>query len=190
MPSETPEKGVASATPNGDRDVNTATGEFENEKSNVSSSSGSGKKDTKESKSPLAPSGKGKGGQTTQGESWTIMRPLRMKGLKSREAPHATFPENDDGRPLKTTDSKNTASTQTGVGEVEVLSSDSARATMGGHDTGHDGGRDASADLEGDLGQREYRVYKRRWFGLVQIVLLNILVSWDVSHYNSQHAER
>jgi hypothetical protein len=26
-----------------------------------------------------------------------------------------------------------------------------------------------------------YRVYKIRWFGLVQLVLLNIIVSWDVS---------
>jgi len=26
-----------------------------------------------------------------------------------------------------------------------------------------------------------YRVYKRRWFGLLQLVLLNIIVSWDVS---------
>jgi FLVCR family MFS transporter 7 len=26
-----------------------------------------------------------------------------------------------------------------------------------------------------------FRVYKRRWFGLAQLVLLNIVVSWDVS---------
>jgi hypothetical protein len=26
-----------------------------------------------------------------------------------------------------------------------------------------------------------YRVYKRRWFGLMQLVLLNIIISWDVS---------
>ena len=25
-----------------------------------------------------------------------------------------------------------------------------------------------------------YRTYKRRWFGLVQLILLNIVVSWDV----------
>lgn len=25
-----------------------------------------------------------------------------------------------------------------------------------------------------------YKVYKRRWFGLIQLVLLNIIVSWDV----------
>jgi hypothetical protein len=25
-----------------------------------------------------------------------------------------------------------------------------------------------------------FRVYKRRWFGLIQLILLNIVVSWDV----------
>ncbi|KAI9877164.1 MAG: hypothetical protein M1830_004646 [Pleopsidium flavum] len=29
------------------------------------------------------------------------------------------------------------------------------------------------------VGQIPYRVYKRRWFGLIQLVLLNIVVSWD-----------
>lgn len=26
----------------------------------------------------------------------------------------------------------------------------------------------------------QYKVYKRRWFGLMQLVLMNIIVSWDV----------
>lgn len=30
----------------------------------------------------------------------------------------------------------------------------------------------------------EYKVYKRRWFGLVQLTLLNIIVSWDVSGFS------
>ena len=29
--------------------------------------------------------------------------------------------------------------------------------------------------------QPQYRVYKRRWIGLWQLVLLNIVISWDVS---------
>lgn len=28
---------------------------------------------------------------------------------------------------------------------------------------------------------QQYRVYKRRWMGLIQLVLLNIIISWDVS---------
>lgn len=31
-----------------------------------------------------------------------------------------------------------------------------------------------------------YKLYKRRWFGLIQLVLLNIVVSWDVSTSNSK----
>lgn len=29
--------------------------------------------------------------------------------------------------------------------------------------------------------ERVYKVYKRRWFGLVELVLLNVVASWDVS---------
>ena len=34
---------------------------------------------------------------------------------------------------------------------------------------------------EGDANSTRYKVYKRRWFGLLQLTLLNIIVSWDVS---------
>lgn len=48
-----------------------------------------------------------------------------------------------------------------------------------------DGGGDGDADgTAGDVapGRRvEYKVYKRRWFGLLQLTLLNVIVSWDVS---------
>ncbi len=39
----------------------------------------------------------------------------------------------------------------------------------------------AQAAVPAEEQQIEYKVYKRRWFGLVQLVLLNIVVSWDVS---------
>jgi hypothetical protein len=32
-----------------------------------------------------------------------------------------------------------------------------------------------------------FKVYKRRWFGLAQLVLLNVVVSWDVSIYPISH---
>jgi hypothetical protein len=41
----------------------------------------------------------------------------------------------------------------------------------------------AGARPEGELAvatPRTYKTYKRRWFGLLQLVLLNIIVSWDV----------
>lgn len=40
---------------------------------------------------------------------------------------------------------------------------------------------------EDDIGQGRYRVYKRRWFGLAQLVLLNIVVSWDVRWLPGSH---
>lgn len=48
------------------------------------------------------------------------------------------------------------------------------------------GGPQGQAELDGivvpaEERQIEYKVYKRRWFGLIQLVLLNIVVSWDVS---------
>lgn len=30
----------------------------------------------------------------------------------------------------------------------------------------------------------EYRTYKRRWFGLVQLTLMNMMVSWGVSNHS------
>jgi FLVCR family MFS transporter 7 len=42
-----------------------------------------------------------------------------------------------------------------------------------------DGDEDVGEGNGGDV--VVYKVYKRRWFGLVQLVLLNIIVSWDVS---------
>jgi hypothetical protein len=53
-----------------------------------------------------------------------------------------------------------------------------------------DGGREAGRGVEGGAavngeaapGAGTFQVYKRRWFGLFQLALLNIIVSWDVSY--------
>ena len=42
--------------------------------------------------------------------------------------------------------------------------------------------RGTEDELLGDNSDTQFRVYKRRWFGLIQLVLLNIVVSWDVSY--------
>jgi FLVCR family MFS transporter 7 len=47
-----------------------------------------------------------------------------------------------------------------------------SRGTEGGH---------TANETHGD-GATTYKVYKRRWFGLFQLALLNIIVSWDVSN--------
>ncbi|KAL8761570.1 MAG: hypothetical protein Q9194_007676, partial [Teloschistes cf. exilis] len=45
--------------------------------------------------------------------------------------------------------------------------------------SGSDAVRDARDSSGGDQAPTMYRVYKRRWFGLLQLVLMNIIVSWD-----------
>ncbi|KAI4265148.1 MAG: hypothetical protein L6R38_009622, partial [Xanthoria sp. 2 TBL-2021] len=48
--------------------------------------------------------------------------------------------------------------------------------TIGGHVSGVDAAPDNG---EHEQAPPVYRVYKRRWFGLMQLVLMNIIVSWD-----------
>lgn len=43
-------------------------------------------------------------------------------------------------------------------------------------------------DAEGD-GRVVYKVYKRRFFGLFQLALLNVIVSWDVSTFLGMNDE-
>ena len=47
-------------------------------------------------------------------------------------------------------------------------------------------GEEEAAPIVG--GRIEYRVYRIRWFGLAQLILLNIVVSWDVSAIHLQCA--
>lgn len=59
------------------------------------------------------------------------------------------------------------------------------RSGIGGDGAADEGlgrGR-GSSDGNGEAGLNggTFKVYRRRWFGLVQLVLLNIIVSWDVS---------
>lgn len=46
----------------------------------------------------------------------------------------------------------------------------------------NDEGQSSGGEAVGDGAFQFYKVYKRRWFGLVQLTLLNIVVSWDVSN--------
>lgn len=39
---------------------------------------------------------------------------------------------------------------------------------------------ETSTTIQDGEQQPRYRTYKRRWFGLLQLTLMNIVVSWDV----------
>jgi hypothetical protein len=64
---------------------------------------------------------------------------------------------------------------------------------MGGTSSSSKGGEGDAGSARADVAEQtplhaEYRVYKRRFFGLFQLVLLNIIVSWDVSCCRSSPA--
>ncbi|KAF2434477.1 MFS general substrate transporter [Tothia fuscella] len=65
----------------------------------------------------------------------------------------------DNKRPLESRDTSRTVESSANVESLER--------------------RDSEAELRGHDEARQFRVYKRRWFGLFQLVLLNIVVSWD-----------
>jgi len=133
---------------------------------------------------------------------WTmIMRPLKKKNRGTADAAttvtanaYASGVTNDD----KTNgDLKNTPtheSSLAGVGEVETLNelrsddglleNDDEPRSAGDRGASYSGNNDGSMDAgrsAGMIGTSQYKTYKRRWFGLFQLVLLNIVVSWDVS---------
>lgn len=41
--------------------------------------------------------------------------------------------------------------------------------------------RSSESEEQGGNAAPGYRTYKRRWLGLAQLTLMNIIVSWDVS---------
>jgi hypothetical protein len=142
-----------------------------------------------ESKKAPTPTGKAHGESIIPG--WTIMRPLRMKAMgrskKPAEGTNGTVSERRSGseegdvenRGLKGVKTNGTASS---AGDMEGLTE--MRSDDGLLDDGEGqmpGGGDATRESGTTENVIVYKVYKRRWFGLVQLVLLNIIVSWDVS---------
>ena len=134
---------------------------------------------------------------------WTIMRPLRKRGNKSSAtATKADTSANVTGTngidskadgDLKITETNDSGD---GVGQVEALhdlrsddellgdeDEERGRTTRESGNAGDHTlqGNDGTAEERTAAGAVEYKVYKRRWFGLFQLVLLNIIVSWDVS---------
>jgi FLVCR family MFS transporter 7 len=132
---------------------------------------------------------------------WTIMRPLRG----STKASAATTTALDgvgvgvDGKgtsDLKVTETNGAGDAYDDVGEVEALQQIRSHDEFLGPDdregpcgAARENGDPTEHPLQGNgaasvertaTGAGEYKVYKRRWFGLVQLVLLNIIVSWDV----------
>lgn len=95
----------------------------------------------------------------------------------------STSTDSDSGSVISTT--------LDGAGTTEGALSSAGATAGGGVGLGIGVGIDGAGDEDGRNEQQVerdsegrpvvYKVYKRRWFGLVQLTLLNIIVSWDVS---------
>ena len=126
---------------------------------------------------------------------WTIMRPLRRKGKGSASVPMTANGNASTNNSKLEDDLKVTVTHDSGdgIGEVEALhevrSDDELLEAEDDREpsrVARQGQRNDNMPSNGHVTERtlsggEYKVYKRRWFGLVQLVLLNIVVSWDVS---------
>ncbi len=135
---------------------------------------------------------------------WTLLGTMKMRSLKGRDstsaasAPSAASTNVGNGGSIDSKQNDELKVTQThssgdgpgGVGDIEALhevrSDDELLGDEGGSapqrvTAGTQGGNNGGEVVERTASGGQYKVYKRRWFGLVQLVLLNIIVSWDVS---------
>ena len=138
--------------------------------------------DTTKSATKLRFFGKEKDESAETVPGWTIMRPLKRNNLGEQ----STAKGNGTSKVTRV----ETNSSGDGIGEVEPMNdlrsddglleddNDPARRPQGSRHAFHHGNDEQN---NGTGGMREYKVYKRRYFGLFQLVLLNIVVSWDVS---------
>jgi flagellar capping protein FliD len=107
---------------------------------------------------------------------------------KHSEVKYDTLPTGDELEPTNTENSvgyQNAREAQMSeFGTNEALIGDGVQGEYLGQEENHHemprfpgiGGEDVIDEPVGT-----YKVYKRRWFGLVQLALLNIVTSWDVS---------
>lgn len=135
---------------------------------------------------------------------WTIMRPLKRNSGKKIEAGTKLIPNvsrslsqssNEAENDLKTIGTNRTNGSGDGyggIGDVETLhevrSDDELLEAEDEREPRHRGQRarhtpqSNGSHVDGtEGGDIQYKVYKRRWFGLFQLVLLNVIISWDVS---------
>ena len=135
---------------------------------------------------------------------FSFLRTIKMRGLKGRGSGSASPAPSTDSNvgngngsgidsknndELEVTQSNGSGDGPDRIGEVEALHEvrsddellgDDERGSTTLRGGAQEGGNNSTgaADV---VGGRVYKVYKRRWFGLIQLVLLNIIVSWDVS---------
>lgn len=142
---------------------------------------------------------------------FSFLRTMKMRGLKGRGSGSAAPApstdsnvsngngsgiDNKNNDELKVTQSNGSGDGPDRIGEIEALHEVRSDDELLGDDErgsttlsggAQEGGNNSTGAADA-VGGRVYKVYKRRWFGLVQLALLNIIVSWDVSSIEVQPA--
>lgn len=136
-----------------------------------------------------------------------MMRPLRRKAGKSSSPSGSSAIPNTvattDSSPEDDYDSAQNKGSGYGLTHSETLHEVTSEDGLlpehqvqgraaGNSDSNNDAQHQGSAPGNGALAGEgpDFKVYKRRWFGVVQLVLLNTIVSWDVSSLPSAPASR
>ncbi|KAH8765763.1 major facilitator superfamily domain-containing protein [Hyaloscypha finlandica] len=133
---------------------------------------------------------------------FSFLRTMKMRGLKGRGSGSASPAPSTDSNvgngngsgidsknndELEVTQSNGSGDGPDRIGEVEALHEvrsddellgDDERGSTTLRGGAQEGGNNSTGAADA-VGGRVYKVYKRRWFGLIQLVLLNIIVSWD-----------
>ena len=132
---------------------------------------------------------------------WTAMRPVCGKNNKDGKGDGYVSPVlsdngsrgsillNDDNGAntlgdISASTTGRTLVDEEGRSDDELLGDGQDGSSRRRRDNGSIGGHPLSNELPEDplSGHTEvYKVYRQRWFGMIQLVLLNIIVSWDVS---------
>lgn len=96
-------------------------------------------------------------------------------GQKASEAEHLLSPHDEMNEMNEMADLNTMREIDNSPSPPETGSTEEqSRVALSGVDSGQ------LPFMEGGGGPVVYKVYRRRWFGLIQLVLLNIVVSWDV----------
>lgn len=140
---------------------------------------------------------------------WTVMRPLRNRNNANQAVAAPDAKRGANGNSVRSTtdltiiETSATGDSSKRAGEVEnlhdlrsddgLLEDDEEHSHATQNDNWNGGVHtlqttNDSAEEPAMNGDGEYKVYKRRWFGLVQLVLLNIIVSWDVGVHSLAQA--
>lgn len=135
---------------------------------------------------------------TAHPSGWIGMKGLRSKGRarKAGSSSSQVIIDQPDIRYTDGEDSKDAANVNEAVGETleEVRSDDDLLSGDEEDWRGQNEGGSELRDRSRENGHAPdedtivYKVYKRRWFGLVQLACMNIIVSWDVSTLSSRSA--